>query len=82
MISPVIWKPVTWSRPSAVVTRRPRGYYVTHVSGRRHPRVNGQAIGKDPLLLKHGDVVDLGSEKLEFALDEHDRRETAQSRRP
>lgn len=67
---------------SAVVTRRPRGYYVTHVSGLRHPRVNGQAIGKDPLLLKHGDVVDLGSEKLEFALDELDRRKTAQRRRP
>jgi hypothetical protein len=34
------------------------------------------------LLLKHGDVVDVGSEKLEFTLDELDRRKTAQRRRP
>jgi pSer/pThr/pTyr-binding forkhead associated (FHA) protein len=67
---------------SAVVTRRPRGYYVTHVSGRRYPRVNGHTIGREPLLLKHGDVVDVGSEKLEFSLDELDRQKAAQRRRP
>jgi hypothetical protein len=67
---------------SAVVTRRPRGYFVTHVHGRRYPRVNGRPIGREPLLLKHGDVVDVGSEKLEFTLDELDRRKTAQRRRP
>lgn len=70
------------SEQSAVVTRRPRGYYVTHVSGRRYPRVNGQTIGKDALLLKHGDIVDLGSEKLEFSLEELDRRKTPRKRRP
>lgn len=70
------------SEQSAVITRRPRGYYVTHVSGRRYPRVNGRTIGKEPLLLKHGDIVDAGSEKLEFSLDEADRQKTARRRRP
>jgi pSer/pThr/pTyr-binding forkhead associated (FHA) protein len=66
---------------SAVVTRRPRGYYVTHVSGRRFPRVNGRAIGDAPLLLKHGDIVEVGGEKLEFTLDEDDRPRTPARRR-
>jgi pSer/pThr/pTyr-binding forkhead associated (FHA) protein len=65
----------------AVVTRRPRGYYVTHVAGRRYTEVNGQRIGREPLLLKHGDLVDAGSEKLEFTLDERDRPRTPSRRR-
>ena len=65
----------------AVVTRRPRGYFVTHVAGRRFPRVNGRAIGAEPLLLKHGDVIDVGSEKLEFSLDERDRDKAPRRRR-
>jgi pSer/pThr/pTyr-binding forkhead associated (FHA) protein len=58
----------------AVVTRRPLGYYLTHVEGKRLPRVNGQAIGREPCLLRHGDVVEVGNERLEFTLDEIDRR--------
>jgi pSer/pThr/pTyr-binding forkhead associated (FHA) protein len=59
---------------SAVVVRRPLGYYVTHVAGRRFPRVNGQTIGRDPRRLQHGDIVEAGDERLEFTLDEQDRR--------
>jgi hypothetical protein len=66
---------------AAVLTRRPRGYFITHVCGRRTPRVNGRAIGNTPLLVKHGDVVESGGEKLEFTLDELDRRKTPASRR-
>ncbi len=53
----------------AVLARRPHGYFLTHVEGRRLPRVNGESIGKDARLLKHGDVVDVADEKFEFALD-------------
>jgi hypothetical protein len=59
---------------SAVVVRRPLGYYVCHVEGRRLPRVNGAAIGREPRKLRHGDVVVAGDERLEFTLDEEDRR--------
>ncbi len=59
---------------SAVVVRRPLGFYVTHVEGRRLPRVNGQPIGREPRLLQHGDIVEAGDERLEFTLDEQDRR--------
>ena len=59
---------------SAVVVRRPLGYYLSHVQGRRFPRVNGRTIGHDTRLLQHGDIVEAGDERLEFTLDEEDRR--------
>ena len=52
----------------AVITRRPHGYFITHVEGRRYPRVNGQSIGKDAHALRHGDMIEVADEKLEFLL--------------
>jgi pSer/pThr/pTyr-binding forkhead associated (FHA) protein len=63
----------TFGKPGkelAVVTRRPRGYFITHVEGRRSARVNGQSIGgKESRLLRHGDIIEVAEEKLEFLLD-------------
>lgn len=53
----------------AVLTRRPHGYFLTHVEGRRTPRVNGQPLGKEARLLNHGDVIEVADERLEFALE-------------
>ncbi len=53
----------------AVVTRRPHGYFITHVEGRRYPRVNRRSIGKEARVLHHGDVIEVADEKLEFLLD-------------
>ena len=53
----------------AVVTRRPHGYFITHVEGRRHPRVNQKAIGVDAHLLRSGDVIEVADEQLTFTLD-------------
>ncbi|NDP42488.1 MAG: FHA domain-containing protein [Aromatoleum sp.] len=53
----------------AVVTRRPHGYFITHVEGRRYPRVNHQSIGAEPHPLRNGDVIDIADESLEFLLD-------------
>lgn len=59
---------------AGVIVRRPLGYYVMHVVGRRLPRVNGQAIGREARLLRHGDIVEAGDERLEFTLDGRRRR--------
>ncbi len=62
----------TFGRPGravAAITRRPIGYFVTRVEGRRRPRVNGRPIGDEPRLLGTGDVVEVADEKLEFILD-------------
>jgi pSer/pThr/pTyr-binding forkhead associated (FHA) protein len=53
----------------AVVTRRPHGYFITHVEGRHYPRVNGRSIRKEARALHHGDVIEVVDEKLEFLLD-------------
>jgi hypothetical protein len=52
----------------AVLTRRPQGYFITHVEGANRPTVNGQAIGAAPHGLKDHDVIELAGVKMEFFL--------------
>jgi pSer/pThr/pTyr-binding forkhead associated (FHA) protein len=50
----------------AVLTRRPQGYFITHVEGAQRPTVNGQAIGSAPHALKDHDLVEIAGIKMEF----------------
>lgn len=62
----------TFGRPGeqlVVFTRRPQGYFVTHVEGSRLPRVNQQAIGREPQALNDGDLVEAAGYRLAFHLD-------------
>jgi predicted component of type VI protein secretion system len=52
----------------AVFTRRPHGYFITHVEGAQLPAVNGQSIGNAPHALKDHDVIELAGVKMEFFL--------------
>jgi pSer/pThr/pTyr-binding forkhead associated (FHA) protein len=52
----------------AVLTRRPQGYFITHVEGANRPTVNGQQIGPAPHALKDHDVIELAGVKMEFFL--------------
>ena len=52
----------------AVLTRRPQGYFITHVEGANRPNVNGQQIGPAPHALKDHDVIELAGVKMEFFL--------------
>jgi pSer/pThr/pTyr-binding forkhead associated (FHA) protein len=52
----------------AVLTRRPQGYFITHVEGTARPQVNGQQIGAAPHALKDHDVIELAGIKMEFFL--------------
>jgi pSer/pThr/pTyr-binding forkhead associated (FHA) protein len=52
----------------AVLTRRPQGYFITHVEGAQQPTVNGQAIGTAPHGLKDHDLIELAGVKMEFFL--------------
>ncbi len=56
-------------RCSALLVRRPQGYFLAHVEGRRVPRVNGQPAGKEARRLEDGDVIEVADEKFRFALD-------------
>ena len=52
----------------AVLTRRPQGYFITHVEGANPPTVNGQGIGTAPHSLKDHDLIELAGVKMEFFL--------------
>lgn len=52
----------------AVIMRRPHGYYLNHVEGRRYPKVNGKSTGADPYPLQDQDIIEIGNDKLLFSL--------------
>ena len=52
----------------AVLTRRPHGFFITHVEGAHHPVVNGQTLGEQPHQLNDHDVIELAGVKMEFYL--------------
>lgn len=50
----------------AVITRRPQGYFITHVEGSNYPSVNGQSVGAQAHPLNDHDVLELAGIKMEF----------------
>ena len=50
----------------AVITRRPQGFFITHVEGANKPSVNGKAIEQQAHALKDHDVIELAGVKVEF----------------
>lgn len=50
----------------ASITKRHHGYVLAHVEGTDHPRLNGSAIGNDPVPLKNGDFIALSGTEMEF----------------
>lgn len=52
----------------AVITRRPQGYFITHVEGAKFPVVNGKMIDAQAQHLRDHDVIELAGVKMEFFL--------------
>ena len=52
----------------AVITRRPQGYFITHVEGVNFPVLNGRAIDAQARQLSDHDVIELAGVKMEFFL--------------
>ncbi|MCX7627236.1 MAG: FHA domain-containing protein [Methylophilaceae bacterium] len=50
----------------AVITRRPQGYFITHVEGANHPIVNGQSVGAQAHELHDHDIIEIAGVKMEF----------------
>ncbi|MES2182447.1 MAG: FHA domain-containing protein, partial [Pseudomonadota bacterium] len=53
----------------AVITKRPSGYFITHVEGQVQPIVNGSSIGAQAFALSDHDVIELAGVKMEFYLN-------------
>ncbi len=52
----------------AVITRRPHGYFITHVEGSSFPRVNGRDLDAQAHRLNDHDVIEIAGVKMEFVL--------------
>ncbi len=52
----------------AVITRRPRGYFITHVEGDSFPCVNGMRLDQQAHALADQDVIDIAGVKMSFFL--------------
>lgn len=50
----------------SVLTRRPHGFFITHVEGATFPSVNGQTLADQPHKLNDHDVIELAGVKMEF----------------
>jgi len=50
----------------AAITRRQHGFVVAHVEGAGIPTLNGAPIGREPVALKSGDVIELAGTKMQF----------------
>ena len=52
----------------AVITRRPQGFFITHVEGASFPVVNGKTLDAQAHSLNDHDVIELAGVKMEFFL--------------
>jgi pSer/pThr/pTyr-binding forkhead associated (FHA) protein len=52
----------------AVITRRPQGFFITHVEGANFPVVNGKPLDAQAHSLNDHDVIELAGVKMEFFL--------------
>ncbi len=50
----------------AVITRRPHGYFITHVEGASYPVINGKTLDAQAHQLNDHDVIELAGVKMEF----------------
>ena len=50
----------------AVITRRPQGFFITHVEGANKPTVNGKPIEAQAHALNDHDIIELAGVKVEF----------------
>ncbi|MBK6982303.1 MAG: FHA domain-containing protein [Betaproteobacteria bacterium] len=50
----------------AVITKRPNGYFITHVEGASYPTLNGSSLGAQAHPLADHDMIEIAGVKMEF----------------
>ncbi|HQZ45953.1 MAG TPA: FHA domain-containing protein [Usitatibacteraceae bacterium] len=50
----------------AVITKRPNGYFITHVEGASYPTLNGASLGAQAHPLGDHDMIEIAGVKMEF----------------
>lgn len=70
---PVVKAVTTFGKPGEAivsVSHRREGYFIAHLDGATPPRLNGDAIGADPVMLSNHDVVEIAGTRMLFQLKE------------
>ena len=70
---PVVKAVTTFGKPGVTVvavSHRRTGFFVAHLDGAVIPALNGRPLSPDPVLLSHGDVLELSGTRMEFQLKE------------
>jgi pSer/pThr/pTyr-binding forkhead associated (FHA) protein len=63
--SDIVVSGLTVGSTSATISKRPKNYVLSYVSGLSKPKVNGKAV-KQSVALNEFDVIEIGSVKLQF----------------
>lgn len=66
---PLVKNLTTLGKPGvqvAVITKRPQGYFITHVEGANYPILNGITLGAQAHALNNHDLVEIAGVKMEF----------------
>ncbi|MDJ0810883.1 MAG: FHA domain-containing protein [Desulfobacterales bacterium] len=63
--SDIVVSGLTVGATSATISKRPKNYVLSYVSGLSKPKVNGKAV-KQSVALNEFDVIEIGSVKLQF----------------
>ena len=50
----------------AAITRQGDGFVIHHVEGAQTPTLNNELLSAEPLLLKHGDLIELAGTQMQF----------------
>lgn len=53
---------------TAVITKRPDGYFISHLEGKRTPKVGEEEIGDQSVKLEDGTVITIGNIQMQFYL--------------
>lgn len=63
--SDIVIKGLWVGKTAATISKRPDGFYISHVGGMSKPKINDKTI-KHPVILTDLDVIDIGPAKLQF----------------
>jgi hypothetical protein len=69
---------ITLGKPGAqvaVISRRPQGYFLTHIEGdgqeqHKYPVINGTPTGPQAYHLRDRDIIELAGIKMEFTVNQ------------
>jgi pSer/pThr/pTyr-binding forkhead associated (FHA) protein len=66
--SDVVVKGLWVGQTAITITQKPEGFYLTHISGLAKPKVDGNVV-KEPTIIDDLSIIEIGSAKLQFSLE-------------